>query len=79
MNILRALVTVYIVILVARALLSWFPIPREGPMATIYRLLIDLTEPVLAPMRRIIPPAGGLDFSIMILLFILFILQGALH
>lgn len=71
----RALLTVYIVILAARAVLSWFPPSSSGGgLATINRLLMDLTEPVLAPLRRIIPPVGMFDLSFMVLFFALLIL-----
>ena len=42
--------------------------------ATVARLLYDLTEPVLAPMRRIIPPVGMFDLSFTVLVFGLLIL-----
>ncbi len=41
----------------------------------ITRLLIDLTEPILAPIRRLLPSTGGLDFSPTIVLILLVILQ----
>ena len=36
---------------------------RRHAVATVYRMLLDLTEPVLAPLRRVIPPAGMFDLS----------------
>jgi YggT family protein len=41
--------------------------------------LRDLTEPVLAPLRRVIPPAGPFDLSFMVLFFILLFLQSFLR
>lgn len=41
----------------------------------ITRLLIDLTEPILAPIRRLLPATGGLDFSPTIVLILLVVLQ----
>ena len=74
-ELVRALLTVYIVILAARAVLSWFPpSSSSGGLATINRILMDLTEPVLAPLRRIIPPVGMFDLSFMVLFFALLIL-----
>jgi YggT family protein len=69
-----ALITVYLVVLFARAVLSWFP-PPQGGMATVYRILLDLTEPVLAPLRRVIPPAGMFDLSFTVLIIGMFILR----
>jgi YggT family protein len=74
--IICALITAYIVVLFARAILSWLPLRPGTAFATIYRVLLDLTEPVLAPMRRVIPPAGMFDVSFIVLTFGLFILEG---
>jgi YggT family protein len=71
-----AFIVVYIVIMAARAILSWFPPSSSGGgLVTIQRLLMDLTEPVLAPLRRVIPPAGMFDLSFMVAFFGLVILQ----
>jgi YggT family protein len=70
-----AAITIYIVILLLRAVFSWFP-PPNGGMATVYRILMDLTEPVLAPLRRVIPPIGMFDLSFTVLFIFLFILRG---
>jgi YggT family protein len=74
-TVLCALVTVFIVVLFLRVVLSWFP-PPSGGGATFYRLLLDLTEPILAPLRRMIPPIGMLDLSVTVLLVFLFIVRG---
>lgn len=50
-------------IVLIRALLSWFA-QGYNPMQAI---LVQLTEPFLAPIRRIIPPLGGLDLSVLVL------------
>jgi YggT family protein len=70
-----AAITIYIVILLLRAVFSWFP-PPNGGMATVYRILMDLTEPVLAPLRRVIPPVGMFDLSFTVLFIFLFILRN---
>jgi YggT family protein len=78
-HILHVLINVYLFVLIARALTSWFPPPRPGtPMAFIAQILRDLTEPLLAPLRRVIPPAGPFDLSFIVLFVILTILQSAL-
>jgi len=57
-------------ILFPRALLSWFPARPGSNLANINSVLYRLTEPVLAPVRRLLPPlqAGGvgLDLSFII-------------
>ncbi len=71
-----ALLITYILILFGRMIISWLP-PSSGGMATVARVLFDLTEPVLAPMRRVIPPTGAIDLSFTVLTFGLFLVwQG---
>ncbi|MHB8682376.1 MAG: YggT family protein [Acidimicrobiales bacterium] len=60
------LVQAYVIVLVARALVSWFPLSPGSPMVGVVRVLDRLTEPVLRPLRRIIPPLGGIDLSIIV-------------
>ena len=71
------LINVYIVVLFVRAIFSWFP-PPSGALATFYRILLDLTEPVLAPLRRVIPPAGMFDLSFLVLIIFLTVVQRSL-
>jgi YggT family protein len=71
-----ALVTAYVVVLFARAVMSWFPIRPGTPWSSLYGVLLDLTEPVLAPLRRVIPPAGMFDLSFIVLMFGLFIVHS---
>lgn len=78
MSFLCALLTVYLVVLFARVVLSWFPIHPGTPMATFYSLLYDLTEPVLAPVRRVIPPAGMFDLSVLVVTFALILVRSLL-
>ncbi len=57
----------YSVILFVYALLSWIPDLR-GPWV---RYLAMVVEPVLAPIRRIVPPIGGLDMAFLILIVLI--------
>jgi YggT family protein len=75
-QVLCALLTVYWLVVLARVLLSWFPIRPGTPIASAYVVLRDLTEPVLAPLRRVIPPVGMLDMSSLVLIIGLAILRG---
>ena len=61
------LVALWLVIL-ARVLLSWINPRFEGPLG---RFVYDTTEPMLAPIRRLLPQTGGIDFSPLILLIAL--------
>jgi YggT family protein len=56
----------YIVIMVIRAVLSYFPYRPDSPLNPVRRVVIAVTEPVLAPFRRIIPPIGMFDVSFLV-------------
>ena len=68
-------ITLYIFIVIARALISWFNVDPANP---IVQFLIKATEPVLSRIRNIIPNFGGLDLSPMILIFGLYIAESFL-
>jgi YggT family protein len=55
-SIISSLLVLYELILIVRLLSSWFPPPVSGPLRTAYHLVYDVTEPVLRPVRRLIPP-----------------------
>jgi len=55
------------VAILARVLLSWIPVDRNNRFVII---LYDITEPILGPIRRVMPSMGGLDLSPMIALLL---------
>lgn len=65
-NPLCILGTLYSYVLIARAILSWFPLRSDSPMVGVARFLQTITEPVLAPFRKVIPPIGMFDISFMV-------------
>jgi YggT family protein len=69
------LIEVLLVAIVARAVISWFPINPRSPLVTI---LNDITEPVLAPLRKIVPQLGMVDITPMIAMLVLFFIQRAI-
>ncbi len=67
------LLTIYLWLIIARALLSWV---NPDPYNPIVRFLYQVTEPVLAPIRRRLPLVfGGLDLSPLIVLLAIVFLQ----
>lgn len=68
----------FLLCLLGHIVLSWFPPSGPGPLETIRRVLFRITEPVLGPLRAIIPPVrlGGmaLDLSPLIVFIALEIL-----
>jgi len=88
LEVVCVVLTVFWIILFVRVILSWaellgFRRPYSGPFRKILDLMDDVTEPVLRPLRALIPPvrAGGvgLDLSILIAFVILFVLRSALR
>ena len=71
----NVLFTVLTYAILARALLSWFPISPGSP---IVRLLDDITEPILSPLRRIVPRLGMMDITPIVAMIGLQVLQGIL-
>ena len=61
--VIAEIIRLYSYVIIGRIILSWFPISHGGAMETVYSALYNVTEPVLGPVRRVIPPLGGLDFS----------------
>lgn len=62
MYLLATLLNLYTWLIIARAVLSWF---QPDPAHPVAQLLVRLTEPILAPLRRLVPPTGlgGIDIS----------------
>ena len=82
MNILIQVVAVLLEVLtfaiLARSILSWFPM---NPGNAVTGVLVGITEPILGPLRRILPRFGMLDLSPMVAILLLVVmtkvLQGA--
>jgi len=77
-DLLCSLIDVYYIILLARVILSWFPLQPGTAMASIASIIYQLTEPVMGPVRRIIPTVGMIDISPIVVFFGLRILQSAI-
>jgi YggT family protein len=75
-DIIGGLLTLYLIILAARAVLSWFPVRGGTFLASLNTLLFELTEPVLRPVRRVIPPAGMFDTSFIVVFFVIIIARS---
>lgn len=68
-NTLATFLQIYIVLMIVRVLLSWFPnINWYDPP---FSILSQLTDPYLNLFRSLIPPLGGIDFSPIIAFFVL--------
>lgn len=74
---LATLLNIYTWVIIIRAIMSWVaPVPRH-PLA---QMLVNLTEPVLRPLRRLVPPSalGGIDVSPILAILAIQVLRYAL-
>jgi YggT family protein len=74
------LLGLYISILIAQAILSWLIVfnvvnTRNPIVATIGEFLYRITEPVLRPIRQMMPNLGGIDISPLIVILIIYFIQ----
>jgi len=77
--ILRYIVLAYIVAVLGVVILSWFPLAADGFGQRLFTFLRRMTEPVLGPLRRVLPPVGGVvDLSPTIVLFVLLMVYSLL-
>jgi YggT family protein len=72
--ILSGLISIYILFIIVRIVFSWSGLSYTNRLM---RFLIDVTEPLLGPLRRIIPPLGWLDISPLVAILILTLFQQA--
>lgn len=74
------LIDIYGLILIARIVLEWLQLPFDHPVTRVRAVLRAVTDPVLVPIRRVVPPlrAGGvaLDLSPLVVFAILIVLRA---
>jgi YggT family protein len=69
------LFTALTIAIVARALLSWFNLPPGNRLSVI---LEEITEPVISPIRRVMPRMGMMDLSPLVAIILLNVIQSLL-
>ncbi len=78
-GLLQALILVLTFAIVGRSLMSWFPNAQQSPVG---RFLFVVTEPILAPLRRIVPRLGMFDLTptvaILILIALSYVVAGSI-
>lgn len=65
----------YIWVVIGRAVISWV---NADPYNPVVRFLVQVTEPILSRIRRVIPAMGGIDLSPMVLILAIIFLQSFL-
>ncbi len=87
MELLKQLVNYFILLftvaIFARALLSFVPLFMRPPypafLEAISRVVFQITEPVMAPVRRMLPSIGGLDLSPMVVIVVLWLIRTVIN
>lgn len=74
--ILYGLLSIYILLIIIRIVFSWGMLSYTNRLM---RFLVDVTEPLLGPLRRMIPPLGWLDISPLVAILILMLFQAAVQ
>ncbi len=82
-NFINFLLQLYVYVLIAAAVFSWliaFNVvnSRSQLVATIGTFLYQITEPVLRPVRNVLPKFGGIDISPIVVILIIFFIQSVL-
>lgn len=77
MIIIAWLLQLFVLLLFARAIFSWVRVGPDSPVRAVSDVVYRLTEPVLAPIRNVLPPLGGLDLSPLVLIVAIQIIRQA--
>ncbi|MBB6306330.1 YggT family protein [Xanthobacter tagetidis] len=80
LDIILIILQIYVWVLIAAAVLSWLVAfnvvnSHNGFVRSVGEFLYRVTEPVLAPIRNVLPSFGGIDLSPMVLILLIFFLQ----
>lgn len=77
MGLICSLLQLYVIVIIAGALLSWFPSEPGGGLHQVRMVIARVTDPVMLPVRRAIGTSfGGIDFSPLIVIIGLQLLAG---
>ena len=76
---INIMVNILLIAIVARALMSWFPMPsQDSPFFVIRQMINQITDPIIEPIRRIMPSTGMLDLSPMVAMILLIVIRAIL-
>jgi YggT family protein len=80
LDVILIVLDLYIYIVIAAAVLSWLVVfnvvnPRNQFVSTVGEFLYRITDPVLRPIRNMLPPMGGIDISPIILFLIIILIE----
>jgi YggT family protein len=84
LRIIVDIIQAYLIVLLVRIVFTWFPINPWSRLARVVRVLAALTDPILVPVRRVLPPlrvgsGAAIDLSPLLVFFALEILLNVLR
>ncbi len=74
-NLIVVIIQILTFAILARSILTWFPMNPNNPVITV---LWHITEPILSPLRRIIPRVGMIDITPMVAIILLYVISAVL-
>ncbi len=78
-QIINLLFNAFYILILARIIFSWVRVsPYHPTWGPIMRFVYQVTDPIMEPIRRIMPATGGIDFSPMIVLILASVLRSVL-
>ena len=72
------LLQLYAIVIFGRIILSWFPLAPGGAMASVFGVLYNITEPVLGPVRRLLPSVAMIDFSPIVVFILINVVSASI-
>jgi len=72
-NVVQGLLYLFIIVLFIRVIFSWI---SPYPTNPVYRFTYQVTEPVLGPVRRVLPPMSGVDLSPLVVTLVVYFVIG---
>ncbi len=83
-SLIKTVISIYIMLLIAQAVLSWLVVfnvvnTRNRFVYLVGDFLYKITEPLLRPIRRVLPSFGGIDVSPVVLILLLIFLQNLIR
>jgi|TARA_B110000263_G_scaffold175676_1_gene153568 YggT family protein len=78
-NFLGILIEILYLAILARVILSWIPVRDNKILNSILKVVYAITEPILVPIKKVLPSTGMFDFSPMVALVLIIILQNIVN
>ncbi len=75
---IRLLLNTFVILLLVRIVFSWIRVSPDSALRPVVNMVYQLTEPVLAPVRNVLPSTGGFDFSPMVVFLAITVIRNVI-